>query len=83
MITGTLHLGKPKYLLHRSTKVTETVRSDRDNFLKDFPGGKEMQKGSPVFKEHENMLAIKYRGAKHKTAEKNKDWTCHFDQTFS
>ena len=31
-----------------------------------------MQKGSAVFKEHENMLAMKYRGAKDKTAEKPK-----------
>ena len=29
-----------------------------------------MQKGSAVFKEHENMLAMKYRGAKDKTARK-------------
>ena len=32
-----------------------------------------MQKGSPVFKEHENMLAMKYRGAKDKTAGKPKN----------
>ena len=31
-----------------------------------------MQKGSTVFKEHGNMLAIKYRGAKDKTAGKPK-----------
>ena len=42
-----------------------------------------MQKGSAVFKEHENMLAMKYRGAKDKTAGKTKDCTYHFDQTFS
>ena len=31
-----------------------------------------MQKGSAVFKEHENMLARKYRGTKDKTAGKPK-----------
>ena len=31
-----------------------------------------MQKGSAVFKEHEKMLAMKYRGAKDKTAGKLK-----------
>ena len=31
-----------------------------------------MQKGSAVFKEHENMLAMKYRGVKDKTAGKPK-----------
>lgn len=61
-----------KYLLHRSTKVVGTVRSNRNNFPNDFPGDKEMQKGSAVFKEHENMLAMKYRGAKDKTAGKPK-----------
>ena len=61
-----------KYLLHRSTKVTGTVRGNRNNFPKDFPGDKEIQKGSAVFKEHENMLAMKYRGAKDKTAGKPK-----------
>ena len=59
-----------KYLLHRSTKVIGNVRRNRNNFPKDFPGDKEMQKGSAVFKEHENMLAMKYRGAKDKTAGK-------------
>ena len=61
-----------KYLLHRSTKVIGTVRNNRNNFLKDVPGDKEMQKGSAVFKKHENMLAMKYRGAKDKTAGKPK-----------
>ena len=61
-----------KYLLHRSTKVVGTVRSNRNNFPKDFLGDKEMQKGSTVFKEHENMLAMKYTGAKDKTAGKPK-----------
>ena len=31
-----------------------------------------MQQGSAVFKEHENMLAMKYRGAKDKTGGKPK-----------
>ena len=31
-----------------------------------------MQKASAIFKEHENMLAMKYRGARDKTAEKSK-----------
>ena len=46
-----------KYLLHRSTKIVGTVRSNRNNFQKDFPNDKEMtdDKGSAVFKEHENM----------------------------
>ena len=34
-----------------------TVRSNRNNFPKGFPGEKEMQKESAVLKEHENMLA--------------------------
>ena len=45
-----------KYHLHRSARVVGTVRSNRNNFPKDFLGDKEMQKGSAVFKEHENML---------------------------
>ena len=48
-----------KYLLHKSTKVAGTVRGTRHNFPKDFPGDKEMLRGSAVFKEHENMLAMK------------------------
>ena len=58
-----------KYLLHRSTKVVGTAGN---NFPKDFPGGKEMQKGSAVFKEHKKILATKYRGAKDITAGKPK-----------
>ena len=61
-----------KYLLHRLTKVIGTVRSDRNNFSKYILGDKEMQKGSAVFEKHENMLAMKYRGAKDKTAVKPK-----------
>ena len=34
-----------KYLLHRSTKVTGTVRSNSNNFPKDFSDHKEMPKG--------------------------------------
>ena len=61
-----------KYPLHRSTKVIGTVRSNRNDLLKDFPGDREMQKGSAVFKEHGNMLATKYREAKDKTVGKPK-----------
>ena len=50
-----------KYLLHRSTKEVGTVRGNRNNFPNDFLGDKGIQKGSAVFNEHENMLAMKYR----------------------
>ena len=61
-----------KYLLHRSANIIGTVRGNRNNFPKDFSGDKGKRKGSAVFKEHENVLAMKYRGAKDKTAVKPK-----------
>ena len=38
-----------QYLLHRSTKVIGTVRSNRNSIPKDVLGDKEVQKGSAVF----------------------------------
>ena len=51
-----------------------TVRSNINKFHKDFQGDKDMQKDQlySVFKEHENMLVMNYRGAKDKTAGKQK-----------
>ena len=56
-----------KYLLHRSTKVIGTVRSNRNKFPKDFPGDKEMQKGSAVFKEHENTEELRIKQLENQT----------------
>ena len=61
-----------EYLLHHSTKVVGTIRANRKHFPKDFPEDKALPKGSAVFKQSSNILAIKYRGAKDKTPGKPK-----------
>ena len=49
------------YLLQRQTKTVSTIRGNRKNFPKDFPADKDMLKGSAAFKQHENILGMKYR----------------------
>lgn len=61
-----------KYLLQHSTKVVGTIRSNRKHFPKDFPEDKDIQKGTAIFKESGNILAMKYRGAKDKSPGKPK-----------
>ena len=56
------------YFLQHSTKVVGTIRLNRKNFPKDFPGDKGMRKGTAAFKQSGNMLAMKYRGAKDKSS---------------
>ena len=61
-----------KYLLEKSTKVVGTIRHNRKNFPKDFPTDKDLPKGAAAFKQHENILVMKYRGAKDKAQGKPK-----------
>lgn len=49
-----------KYLLEKSTKVVGTIRQNRKNFPKDFPADKALPKGSAAFKQHDNILVMKY-----------------------
>ena len=52
-----------KYLLRKSTKVVGTIRTNRKNFPKDFPA---------AFRQHLNILAMKYTAAKDKAQGKPK-----------
>ena len=61
-----------KYLLERQTKTVDTIKPNRKNFPKDFPADKDMQKGTAVFKEYDNILVMKYRAAKDKSQKKPK-----------
>ena len=59
-----------KYLLERQTKTVGTIKPNRKNFPKDFPADKDMQKGTAVFKEYDNILVMKYTAAKDKSQKK-------------
>ena len=52
------------YLLGKSTKVVGTIRANRKNFPKDFPKDRALPKVSAAFRQHENILAMKYRTVK-------------------
>ena len=61
-----------EYLLQRSTKVIGTIRPNRKGFQKDFPKDTDMQKGTALFKDHNNILVMKYRAAKDEAQNKPK-----------
>ena len=48
------------------------MRANRKNLPNDLPADKDVQKGTTVFKEHGNILVMKYRAAKDKSQKKRK-----------
>ena len=62
----------PAYLLTISTKVVDTTSSNRSNFPKDFIRYKNIPNVAALFKQHNSILAMKYRGEKYKGQGKQK-----------